>query len=69
VPDPPASPGLVISRQPVGADDNRQFAAGNSKTGDRSCIGNLQRADLLVSRITVWGEGCGVSRFPSGAGK
>jgi hypothetical protein len=24
--------------------------------GGRSCIGNLQRADLYVSRVTVWGE-------------
>jgi hypothetical protein len=28
----------------------------NWQKGDRSCIGGLQRADLLVSRITVWGE-------------
>ena len=28
----------------------------NSIPGDRSCIGNLQRADLYLSRVTVWGE-------------
>jgi len=28
----------------------------NSTPGGRSCIGNLQRADLYLSRVTVWGE-------------